>query len=318
MHEPELDRRLRRMRDAASAATRPRDPAATEWQGRRRQRIRRLGSGATLLAVMAAAVLFVRALPAEQPPPPVARPLAAPTTTPAGTAQPEPDTADRGEPPASIGRQPAPPPGSGAPPEPGGSEAPPTTGPGSVQAGGGADHAGAQGATLVVYDGLEFVFPGGWVVVADDGCPDAPRPEVLLAPPPPQPGPRPQAPTAGQQPPGPQPQQAPAPSPPPPAAVPSPQPLAAACGQASEPFAVVRWQPAFTLPGGVPRTVNGLRALVRLDVPPEEVGVRVPSGWTVSQAVIERPDGGVLLMVGEPGAHTVRHFESILDSVHPA
>ncbi|HKE98156.1 MAG TPA: hypothetical protein VKG45_04385 [Actinomycetes bacterium] len=291
MDEHELDRRLRRLRDAAGAATRPRDPHATERRGRRRQRLRRLGSGAALLVAAAAAILVLRdgfATGQRPSPPPAALAPAAPTTRPP-VAQAQPLPAGGGEAAADSAEDgPAAPEAGRRRPDLAGG--PPATEPGKpaepLAADGDSGGIEAQSGKLVTYGGLGFLVPVDWLLGPDDGCPDAGRPEVLVL-------------------------SSPDPAP---AALASPPP----CPEATDPFAILRSQPAFSLPGGTLETIDGLRVLVRQDAPPDQAGVRVASGWTVSQAVVERPDGGVLLVVGEPGQDTVRLFRGILGSVHPA
>jgi hypothetical protein len=63
----DLDQRLRRLGEAAAAATTPRDPAATERAGRRRRRARRLGVGLALLGVAVALVARGALLPRPEP-----------------------------------------------------------------------------------------------------------------------------------------------------------------------------------------------------------------------------------------------------------
>jgi hypothetical protein len=63
----DFDQRLRRLGEAAAAATTPRDPAATERAGRRRRRARRLGVGLALLGVAAALVVRGDLVPRPEP-----------------------------------------------------------------------------------------------------------------------------------------------------------------------------------------------------------------------------------------------------------
>jgi hypothetical protein len=74
----DLDRRLRRLGEAAAAASTPRDPAATERAGRWRRRARRLGVVLALAGVAAALVVRDAAPPRPEPARP---PRPAPATT---------------------------------------------------------------------------------------------------------------------------------------------------------------------------------------------------------------------------------------------
>ena len=63
----DLDQRLRRLGEAAAAATIPRDPAATERAGRRRRRARRLGVAVALAGVATALVVRGALVPRPEP-----------------------------------------------------------------------------------------------------------------------------------------------------------------------------------------------------------------------------------------------------------